>query len=70
MNTATSFTEVPVIDISGLYSPRREVREEVAAELGRASRDVGFFYISGADIEEAAFERMLAATKEFFALPV
>jgi isopenicillin N synthase-like dioxygenase len=42
----------------------------VAAELGRAAGEVGFFYISGAGIEDAVFERMLAATKEFFALPL
>ncbi|MET0896625.1 MAG: 2-oxoglutarate and iron-dependent oxygenase domain-containing protein [Mycobacterium sp.] len=70
MNSATSFTSVPVIDISGLYAPDRGTREAVAAELGRAAREVGFFYISGADIDEALFETMLAATKEFFALPL
>ena len=70
MNSATSFTEVPVIDISGLYAAERATREAVAAQLGSAARDVGFFYISGADIDEALFEAMLAATKEFFALPL
>jgi isopenicillin N synthase-like dioxygenase len=42
----------------------------VAAEIGAAAREVGFFYISGSGIDEALFDRMLAATKEFFALPV
>ncbi|CAN5465970.1 oxidoreductase [soil metagenome] len=70
MNTAESFTSVPVIDISGLYASDRATREAVAAELGRAARDIGFFYISGADIDEALFDGLLAATKEFFALPV
>jgi isopenicillin N synthase-like dioxygenase len=59
-----------VIDICGLYAADRGTREAVAAELGRAAREVGFFYISGADVDEALFETMLAATKEFFALPV
>lgn len=31
---------------------------------------MGFFYISGTGIDEGLFERMLAATKEFFALPM
>lgn len=70
MSSAESFTSVPVIDISGLYASERATREEVAAELGRAAREIGFFYISGADIDEALFDTMLAATKEFFALPV
>lgn len=70
MSSAESFTSVPVIDISGLYASERATREAVAAELGRAAREIGFFYISGADIDEALFDTMLAATKEFFALPV
>lgn len=70
MNSATSFTEVPVIDISGLYSGDRAVRDSVAAELGRAAREVGFFYIRGAAIDDALFDALLAATKKFFALPL
>ena len=70
MSGATSFTSVPIVDISGLRSSERVDRERVAAALGAASRDVGFFYISGSGIDEALFDRMLAATKEFFALPV
>lgn len=70
MNSTETFTSVPVIDISGLYAPDRATRETVAAELGRAARDIGFFYITGADIDEALFDALLAATKEFFALPV
>lgn len=70
MSSTESFTSVPVIDISGLYAAERATREAVAAELGRAARDIGFFYIRGADIDEALFDAMLAATKEFFALPV
>src|ERR1700676_1259268 len=70
MSGATSFTSVPVIDISALRSPDQAGQERVAAELGRAARDVGFFYISGAGVDEALFEGLLGATKEFFALPV
>lgn len=70
MSSATSFTEVPIIDISGLYAADRDTRDAVAAQLGSAARDVGFFYISGADIDEALFDTMLAATKQFFALPL
>ncbi len=65
-----AFSSVPIIDISGLRSPQRAERERVAAELGASAREVGFFYISGSGVDEATFERMLAATKEFFALPL
>lgn len=70
MNGATSFTSVPTVDISGLQSDDRAEHERVAADLGAAARDVGFFYISGSGIDESLFDRMLAATKEFFALPL
>lgn len=70
MSGATSFQSIPVIDISGLRSDDSAQRQRVADELGSAARDVGFFYISGTGIDEDLFERMLAATKEFFALPM
>ncbi|GFG49945.1 2OG-Fe(II) oxygenase [Mycolicibacterium agri] len=70
MSGATSFTSVPVVDISGLQSPDRVERERVASEIGAAARDVGFMYVSGSGVDESLFERLLAATKEFFALPL
>jgi isopenicillin N synthase-like dioxygenase len=69
MSGATSFTSVPVVDISGLRSPDRAHREHVAREIGKAAGEVGFLYVSGAGVDDALFERTLAATKEFFALP-
>jgi isopenicillin N synthase-like dioxygenase len=70
MSGATSFTSVPIVDISGLNSPEGADRERVASEIGKAAGEVGFFYVSGAGVDESLFERMLASTKEFFALPV
>jgi len=70
MSGATSFTTVPIVDISGLNSPDRALRERVAGEIGKAAGEVGFFYVSGAGVDESLFERMLASTKEFFSLPV
>jgi isopenicillin N synthase-like dioxygenase len=43
MSGATAFTSVPIIDIGGLRSPDRTVRERVAGELGKAACEVGFF---------------------------
>jgi isopenicillin N synthase-like dioxygenase len=66
----TPFTSIPIVDITGLRSPDRAERERVAADVGKAAREVGFLYISGTGIDEALFARMLASTKAFFALPV
>jgi isopenicillin N synthase-like dioxygenase len=66
----TPFTSIPIVDISGLRSPDRGERERAAADIGKAAREVGFLYISGTGIDPALFDRMLAATKTFFALPV
>jgi isopenicillin N synthase-like dioxygenase len=70
MSGATSFTSVPIVDISGLRSPDRAERERVAGEIGKAAGEVGFLYVSGAGVDDVLFERMLASTKEFFALPL
>jgi isopenicillin N synthase-like dioxygenase len=69
MSGATSFTSVPIVDISGLRSPDLAERQRVAGEIGKAAAEVGFFYVSGAGVDDAVFERMLASTKAFFALP-
>jgi isopenicillin N synthase-like dioxygenase len=70
MSGATAFTSVPILDIGGLRSPDRTERERVAGELGKAACEVGFFYVSGAGVDDGVFDRMLASTKEFFALPL
>jgi isopenicillin N synthase-like dioxygenase len=70
MSGTTSFTSVPIVDINGLHSPDRAERDRVAGELGKAASEVGFLYVSGAGVDDTLFERMLAATKEFFALPL
>jgi isopenicillin N synthase-like dioxygenase len=61
---------IPVIDVSGLTSDREKERAAVAAALGGASREVGFFYVTGHGISRALRDRAFAATREFFALPL
>ncbi|MEU0497389.1 2-oxoglutarate and iron-dependent oxygenase domain-containing protein [Mycobacterium sp. NPDC006124] len=70
MTATTSFTSVPIVDVSGLRSSDEAERVRVAQDIGAAARDVGFFYVSGSGVDESTFDRMLAATKEFFALPL
>lgn len=62
------FDSIPVIDLS----PYRDGtgKEAVAAEIGRAARDVGFLYVSGHGIEQSVIDAALAQSKAFFDLPV
>jgi isopenicillin N synthase-like dioxygenase len=70
MSGVSSFTEVPVIDISGLRSPDPDRQRQVVDRLGWAGREVGFCYITGTGTAPELFEALLAATKRFFALPM
>lgn len=65
----TAFTEIPVIDISGLYSSELNARQSVADQLAEAARDVGFFYIQGHRISELRKAQLIEAAKTFFAQP-
>jgi isopenicillin N synthase-like dioxygenase len=64
-----NFTEIPIIDVSGLYGTEDE-RQAVAAELGRAAREVGFLYVTGSGVPEEYFQAVLEQTKRYFALPL
>ncbi len=61
---------VPIIDVSDLASPDADARRRVAAEIGRASTDVGFFYVVGSGIAREVVENAVAASRRFFALPM
>jgi isopenicillin N synthase-like dioxygenase len=63
-------TALPVIDVSGLTSDELSARARVAAELGHACREIGFFYVVNHGISETTRAAMFAASREFFALPV
>lgn len=59
---------LPVLDISRLEGSRAE-RAAFLADLRRAAREVGFFYLSGHGVPEAVIEQVQAVSKRFFALP-
>ena len=65
-----AFQALPVIDVSKLYSDNLEERQSVANELGRAARDVGFFYVTGHGISADKIAGVRAAAKQFFAQPL
>ena len=63
-------TELPVIFFSGLASTGLYTRAAVAAKLGHACREIGFFYVVNHGIAQATLDAIFAASREFFALPV
>ena len=69
MSSLTNFQEIPVVDVSGLFGTD-EQRREVATELGRCAREVGFLYVTGSGVPQQLFDDLLAVTTAFFALPV
>ncbi|MDQ2093629.1 isopenicillin N synthase family dioxygenase [Rhodalgimonas zhirmunskyi] len=56
---------LPVIDLSGLFTGNPEDKARVAAELGEAARTSGFFYITKHGIPEEQIEAAFAASKAF-----
>lgn len=61
---------LPVIDIAPLRTMDDAAAvERVAAAIGAASAEFGFFYAEGHGIADALFERLEAASQCFFALP-
>ncbi len=60
---------IPVIDLGPLLGGKAEGRAAVAAALGRAAREIGFFYVSGHGVEAGLIADVFRRSAEFFALP-
>src|SRR5271163_1386285 len=58
-----------VIDLTGLGSGDPAAVRRVAAELGRACREVGFFYIRNHGVPDALLSGILESAAAFFATP-
>jgi isopenicillin N synthase-like dioxygenase len=63
------FRSIPVIDIEGLRSSDPGSRRAVASEIEAAAREVGFFYVTGHGVPQAARRQLEAVAQKFFALP-
>jgi isopenicillin N synthase-like dioxygenase len=59
---------IPVIDIAPLRAPDPAARAAVAAALGQACREVGFFYATGHEMSAEMMDGVFAASRQFFAL--
>ena len=59
--------ELPVIDVAPLVAGIDD--PAVGAAIDRASREVGFFYVTGHGVDDGLQQRLEAATRALFALP-
>lgn len=62
----TDFSHVPVIDVAPLVN-RTPQRAQAAAQIGRACRECGFFYVVGHGVDEALSVQLEAHSRQFFA---
>jgi isopenicillin N synthase-like dioxygenase len=60
---------LPVIDLGPSFSGDDAARSRVAAEIGTACRDTGFFYIANHGIAPALVDRAFAESNRFFDQP-
>lgn len=67
--SATAFRRIAVVDVSALAGGNTAAVERVAAEIRRASIEVGFFYVSGHNVPRDLVRATLLAAKYFFLLP-
>lgn len=70
MTARGEFSYLPVIDIADMYSEDVNKRKKVAAQLGEAARNTGFFYITGHQVGADLRSALLRQTKAFYALPM
>ncbi len=66
---AAGFTAIPLIDLHDLRSDETGALERAAGGIDRASREVGFFYVTGHGVNTSAATHLLGSARRFFALP-
>lgn len=65
-----SFTSIPVIDVGPLVvDPQSRGARSVAAELDKACRDVGFFYVTNHGVPDKVCSGVLQEARGWFQLP-
>jgi isopenicillin N synthase-like dioxygenase len=60
---------LPVINLSGLFTGDPADKARIAAELGRAARTSGFFYITGHGVPQTLIDGVMAASRQFHGMP-
>jgi len=69
-NSAEAAAHIPVIDFGPAFAGEPGALQNVAAAVGDACENVGFFYALNHGVPEALIDRAFAAAREFHALPL
>ncbi|WP_224243532.1 isopenicillin N synthase family dioxygenase [Hyalangium gracile] len=66
------FDHVPILDVQALVDPSSSLaaRREVAAQIGAACRESGFFYVVGHGVDAGLQARLEALSRQFFSIPL
>lgn len=61
-----TFQEIPIIDISPVFSPSPEKRQEIAAKVADVCQNIGFMLIKNHGVDEKLIEDVYGQAKWFF----
>ncbi|HYG84825.1 MAG TPA: 2-oxoglutarate and iron-dependent oxygenase domain-containing protein [Azospirillum sp.] len=65
----SGFDRIPLVDIAALRRSDANAKAAVAAEIGRACREVGFLYVTGHGVRQALIDGVVAQARRLYALP-
>jgi isopenicillin N synthase-like dioxygenase len=69
MRPAQDFSQIPIIDVHELVTGTGD-QQSVAAQIGKACRESGFFYIVSHGVNEGLQDRLRDLSRRFFALDI
>lgn len=70
VSVGSGMAKIPVIEAGGLRARDPAERSRTVQQLGAACRDIGFFYLSDPQFDDARMAKVFGAARAFFALPV
>lgn len=64
-------TQIPIIDFASFRQkePDQASKEQVAEQVHRACKEVGFFYLKNSGLSAVLLEKLFVESQQFFALP-
>lgn len=66
-NSLGAFDEIPIVDLTRLFSPVFEDRMALALEVAEICRTVGFLYVKNHGVDQALVDDMFAASQAYHA---